>query len=222
MLARISELPERSRSCPCDFRGPMFMAHVGFVLGSTPHEALRFPMTSPSISRRKALVTGAAPTVTLVPTGESQTGSRADGSAAKEFLRKWERTWNNHDAHQLCLLHTPDANTVNRHGTLVQGHDALEKALGFLHGVGGPYHDVTAPPLQLIDLRQIAPNVMILQARWESPVMNSDGKLNLAKQNDMLVSYTLLKEGGAWRATQVDLHNVEKMDLPYSNPRQKT
>ena len=51
--------------------------------------------------------------------------------------------------------------------------------------------------------------------------MNSDGKLDLAKQNDMLVSYTLLKEGGAWRAAQVDLHNVEKMDLPYSNVGQK-
>ncbi len=62
---------------------------------------------------------------------------------------------------------------------------------------------------------------MILQASWKSPVMNPDGKLDLANQNDMLVSYTLLKEGGEWRATQVDLHNVEKMDLPYSNAGQK-
>jgi hypothetical protein len=49
--------------------------------------------------------------------------------------------------------------------------------------------------LQLIDVRQTAPNVMILQASWNSPVMNPDGKLDLAKQDDMLVSYTLLKEG---------------------------
>ena len=62
---------------------------------------------------------------------------------------------------------------------------------------------------------------MILQASWKSPVMNPDGKLDLAKENDMMVSYTLLKEGGDWRATQMDLHNVEKMDLPYSNPGQK-
>ncbi len=178
------------------------------------------PMTSPSISRRKVVATRAALAATPVLKGESLTGPTAGRAAANDFLAEWEHAWNRHDAHQLCLLHTPDANTVNRHGTFVQGHEALEKALGFLHGVGGPYHDVTAPPLQLIDLRQIAPNVMILQASWQSPVMNPDGKLDLAKQNDMLVSYTLLKEGGDWRATQVDLHNVEKMDLPYSNAGQ--
>ncbi len=174
-----------------------------------------------STSRRKFLVTGSALASGPVLNAEDLTGSPADHGAAKEFLSKWERAWNNHDAHQLCLLHTPDANTVNRFGTLVRGHEALEKALGFLHDAGGPYHDVTAPPLQLIDLRQIAPNVMIMQASWKSPVMKSDGKLDLAKQNDMIVSYTLLKEGGDWRATQVDLHNVEKMDLPYSNEGQK-
>ena len=51
--------------------------------------------------------------------------------------------------------------------------------------------------------------------------MNPDGKLDLGKQNDMIVSYTLLRDGGVWRATQVDLHNVEKMDLPFSNAGQK-
>ncbi len=179
-------------------------------------------MKTSSISRDKFLVTGTGLAAGPFVKGEGMTGSAADSTAANEFLTRWERAWNNHDAHQLCLLHTPDANTVNRFGTLVQGHEALEKALGFLHRVGGPYHDVTAPPLQLIDLRQIAPNVMILQASWKSPVMNADGKLDLTKQNDMLVSYTLLKEGGDWRATQVDLHNVEKMDLPYSNAGQKS
>ena len=81
---------------------------------------------------------------------------------------------------------------------------------------------MTAPPLQLIDVRQIAPTVIILQASWKSPVMNPDGKLNLAKEDDMLVSYTLLKVDGDWKATQMDLHNVEKMDLPFSNAGQKS
>ena len=179
-------------------------------------------MTTSSISRRTLLVTGAALVATSTSEAQPLTRPAAGRAAANEFLSRWEHAWNLHDAHQLCLLHTPDANTVNRFGTLVKGHEALEKALGFLHGVGGPYHDVTAPPLQLVDLRQIAPNLMILQASWESPVMNADGKLDLAKQNDMLVSYTLLNEGGDWRATQVDLHNVEKVDLPYSNAGQRT
>ncbi len=179
-------------------------------------------MNPTSTSRRKFLVTGSALAAAPAVNAEDVTGPPADNAAAKEFLSKWERAWNNHDAHQLCLLHTADANTVNRFGTLVQGHEALEKALGFLHGVGGPYHNVTAPPLQLIDLRQIAPNVIILQASWKSPVMSPDGKLDLAKQNDMIVSYTLLNEGRGWKATQVDLHYVEQMDLPYSNAGQKS
>ncbi len=174
-----------------------------------------------STSRRKFLMAGSALAGAASLDAEDLTGSPAHNATAKEFLSKWDYAWNSHDAHQLSLLHTPDAITVNRFGTLVQGREAIEKALGFLHGVGGPYHDVTAPPLQLIDVRQIAANVMILQAGWKSPVMNPDGKLDLAKQNDMLVSYTLLKESGEWKATQVDLHNVEKMDLPYSNAGQK-
>jgi uncharacterized protein (TIGR02246 family) len=172
-------------------------------------------------SRRNFLVAGIAVSAAPTLNSETLTAMRADNMAGEEFLSKWEHAWNNHDAHQLCLLHTPDANTVNRFGTLVQGREALEKALGFLHGVGGPFHDVPAPPLQLIDLRRIAPNVMILQASWKNPAMNPDGKLDLGKQNDMIVSFTLLRDDGVWRATQVDLHNVDKMDLPFSNTGQK-
>jgi uncharacterized protein (TIGR02246 family) len=170
-------------------------------------------MNPTSTSRRNFLVTGIAASAAPTLDREPLTASRADNTG-EEFLRKWEHAWNNHGAHQLCLLHTPDANTVNRFGTLVQGREALEEALGFLHGVGGPFHDFTAPPLQLIDLRQIAPNVMILQASWKNPVMNPDGKLDLSKQNDMIVSFTLWRADGVWRATQVDLYNVDKMNLP--------
>jgi hypothetical protein len=178
-------------------------------------------MTTFSIPRRNILVTGAALAVSPILRSEEPTISAAASVTANEFLHKWVQAWNHHDAHQLGLLQTSDANTVNRFGTLVQGRAAVEKALGFLHNPGGPYHDVTAPPLHLIDARQIAPNVIILQASWSSPVMNPDGKLDLTKNNDMLVSYTLLKVGGHWLATQMDLHNVEKMDLPFSNAGQK-
>ena len=178
-------------------------------------------MTTSSISRRNFLVTGTALAASPNLRSEEPTSPAAARVTANEFLSKWEQAWNHHDARQLGLLQTSDANTVNRFGTLVQGRAAVEKALGFLHNPGGPYHAVTAPPLQLIDVRQIAPNVIILQASWKSPVMNPDGKLDLAKDDDMVVSYTLLKEGGDWRATQMDLHNVEKMDLPYSNAGQK-
>jgi uncharacterized protein (TIGR02246 family) len=178
-------------------------------------------MRPSSTSRRRFLVAGTALAAAPYLQAELSISSPADRVVAEEFLSKWVQAWNHHDAHQLGLLQTSDANTVNRFGTLVQGRAAVEKALGFLHNPGGPYHDVTAPPLQLIDFRQIAPNVIILQASWKSPVMNSDGKLDLAKEDNMMVSYTLLKADGDWKATQTDLHNVEKMDLPYSNAGQK-
>jgi uncharacterized protein (TIGR02246 family) len=177
-------------------------------------------MTASSISRRNFLVTGTALAAFPVLKAEEPTVPASSHAAAEEFLLKWVQAWNHHDAHQLGLLQTSDANTVNRFGTLVEGRTAVEKA--FLHNPGGPYHEVTAPPLQLIDVRQIAPTVIILQASWQSPVMNPDGKLDLSRQDDMMVSYTLLKQGGDWLVTQTDLHNVEKMDLPYSTPKQKS
>jgi len=179
-------------------------------------------MTMSSITRRDFLVTGTACAASPVLKSEEPSSSSAARATANEFLDKWIQAWNHHDAHQLALLQTTDANTVNRFGTLVEGRAAVEKALSFLHNPGGPFHDVTAPPLQLITVRQIAPTVIVLQARWKNPVMNPDGKLDLATEDDMLVSYTLLKEGGHWKATQMDLHNVEKMDLPFSNPGQKS
>ncbi len=132
---------------------------------------------------------------------EQLTSSSAARATANEFLNKWIEAWNHHDAEQLGLLQTSDANTVNRFGTLVEGRAAVQKALGFLHNPGGPYHDVTAPPLQLLDVRQIAPTVIILQASWKSPVMNPDGKLNLPKEDDMLVSSILSQPSGkaCWR-----------------------
>ena len=178
-------------------------------------------MKTSSTSRREFLATGTSFAAAPLLQGGGTTNSFPNGAAAQEFLTRWEHAWNSHDAHQLCLLHTFDANTVNRFGTLVQGRDALEKALGFLHGVGGPFHTVAAPPLHIVALRQIAPNVMILQASWKSPVMNPDGELDPTKQDDMIVSYTLVGDGGDWKATQVDLHNVDKMDLPFSNAGQK-
>ncbi len=173
-------------------------------------------------SRRGFLVSGTALVAAPFLHAEPSVDPASDRAVAEAFLSKWVQAWNHHDAHQLGLLQTADANTVNRFGTLVQGRAAVEKALGFLHNPGGPYHDVTAPPLQLLDVRKLAPNVIVLQASWKSPVMNPDGKLDLAREDDMLVSYTLLKEGGDWKATQTDLHNVEKMDLPYSSEGQKS
>ncbi|HEY0780461.1 MAG TPA: hypothetical protein VGD56_21070 [Gemmatirosa sp.] len=76
-------------------------------------------------------------------------------------------------------------------------------------------------PLHLLAVRHIAPDVMVLQASWKNPVMHPDGTLDPVQQDDMIVSYTLLRSGMGWRAAQVDLHNVDKMNLPFANAGQK-
>jgi hypothetical protein len=48
--------------------------------------------------------------------------------AAPDFLAAWVKAWNNHDAHALGELHTSNAVTVNRFGTLVVGREPTEKA----------------------------------------------------------------------------------------------
>jgi uncharacterized protein (TIGR02246 family) len=145
----------------------------------------------------------------------------ADIPGAEQFMTNWDQAWGAHDAHGLAQLHTEDAVTVNRYGTLLQGRVATEKALAFLHGDAGPFGHSEFPPLRMLALRQITPDVMILQTGWKNPVMHSNGKPDAAQVNEMIVTFVLLKIGEEWKASQIDPHNVDKMDLPYSNPGQK-
>jgi hypothetical protein len=142
--------------------------------------------------------------------------------AAPNFLSAWVKAWNNHDAHALGELHTSNAITVNRFGTLVVGHGPTEKALGFLHSKQGPFGHSTFPALKPLEARLIAPEVMVVQAGWKNPVMHPDGKTSETEWNDMIVTFVLVREGQTWKASEVDAHNVEKMDLPFSNASQKS
>jgi hypothetical protein len=141
---------------------------------------------------------------------------------ASGFLAAWDRAWNDHDAHLLGDLHTSDAITVNRFGTLVAGRSSTEKALGFLHSPKGPFGQSRFPSLKLLEGRRVAPDVMIVQASWQNPVMHPDGSISETAWNDMIMTFVLVHDGVCWRASQVDAHNVEKMHLPFSNPGQKS
>jgi ketosteroid isomerase-like protein len=151
----------------------------------------------------------------------TESSKAEDSEAVTRFLRKWDEAWAKHDAAAIAALHTDDAVTVNRFGTVVRGNADLVKALGFLHGAQGPFHNSVFPPLKLLIERAIVPNVQIVQAKWQNPVMRPDGTIHPASINDMIVTFTLLKTGTAWLASEVNLVNVEKMDLPFSNPGQK-
>ena len=62
---------------------------------------------------------------------------------------------------------------------------------------------------------------MAIHTKWEIPVMNPNGTLDSVKVNDMIVSFILVRSESGWKASEVDLHNVEEMDLPFSNPGQR-
>ncbi|GJG89763.1 hypothetical protein tb265_49440 [Gemmatimonadetes bacterium T265] len=190
-------------------------------------------MTTHSTSRRTFLVAATAlaatPVLAAATSATPSAGAAADPSVdpaddaavAAAFLRHWDDAWNRHDAHALARLHTADAVTVNRFGTVVTGRDALEHALGFLHGARGPFHAVTCPPLHLLDVRRLAPDVLVLHARWQNPVMHPDGTIDPTTLDDMIVSYTLRRSGTGWQAAEVDLHNVEPIDLPFAHAGQR-
>ena len=74
----------------------------------------------------------------------------------------------------------------------------------------------------LLIARRVTADVMILQAGWLNPVMNPDGKISETQVNDMIVTFVLLREGQTWKASEIDPHNIEKMELPFSNPGQKS
>ena len=174
-------------------------------------------MENTSISRRK-LVTGVAAFAAYAPFVKAQ--PLADVAGANKFMTQWDAAWAAHNADAMAALLTEDAVTVNRFGTLLPGREATRKALAFLHGDSGPFGHSKFPALEVLGLRSVA-GVMILQTKWQNPVMNPDGKTDPVKVSDMIVTFVLVKSGKQWKATQVDLHNVEKMNLPYSSAGQK-
>jgi ketosteroid isomerase-like protein len=177
-------------------------------------------MANTTSTRRSFLLTTIA-AATATPTLIAEGFQTDEAEAVKTFLRKWDEAWAKHDAMAIAGLHRDDAVTVNRFGTVVRGRADLEKALGFLHGAGGPFHNSVFPPLGLLIQRMVAPGVQVVQAKWQNPVMKPDGKIDPASFNDMIVTFVLLKGASGWLASEVNLVNVEEMDLPFSNPGQK-
>lgn len=176
-------------------------------------------MKARDFSRRKLLVTAGASAVAQAPPAFAS--SPVDRAGAALFLQRWDDAWNRHDAEALGALHTEDAVTVNRFGTLVPDGAAVTRALGFLHSPKGPFGETTFPSQRILALRQIVGGVLSLQTAWKNPVMHPDGSIDPTSWNDMVVSFVLVRRGPDWRATSVDAHNVEKMDLPFSSDEQK-
>jgi hypothetical protein len=156
------------------------------------------------------------------PTAALRADTGTTDTIASQFLAAWGKARNHHDVAALDELHTANAVSVIRFGTLLVGRAPTEKALGFLHSEQGPFGHSTFPPLKLLEARSITPEVVIVNAAWKNPVMRPDGKISQEKWNDTIVTYVLVRDGQMWKASEVDAHNFEKMELPFSNPGQKS
>jgi hypothetical protein len=175
---------------------------------------------SEAIHNRRSFLSaaGAVVAASATPLLAVSTDVRA---GAEEFLNAWMTAWNKRDSHALAALHTVDCVTVNRFGTLIPDRKSAEEALVFLLGPQGPFGDTVFAPMKIVMLREVAAGVAIVQASWSAPALAPNGKMVPGASNAMLLTYTLLKQEGHWKATQIDPHNVEHMELPYSNPDQK-
>lgn len=142
-------------------------------------------------------------------------------NALATLFKQWVTAWNDHDARALAALHTEDAVTINRYGSLLEGRAEAQQALAFLRGPDGPFGDFVFPPMEIVAARQIAPDLLIAQTTWNAPVLGTDGKTVPGQFNQMILSYTLVRQGHEWKVTQIDGHNVDKMDLPFSSEQQK-
>jgi uncharacterized protein (TIGR02246 family) len=171
-------------------------------------------------STRRIFIGGVA-AVTATNALAAHSPANADVEGARKFVAAWDAAWAKHDAQALGALHAENAITVNRFGTVVDGRAAIQQALAFLHQNNGPFSHSSVPPQEIFAVQRIAADVMTIHTKWQSPVMNPDGKIDPAKIDNMVVTFVVQRGGSEWKAVGVDLHNVEKMDLPFSNPGQR-
>lgn len=141
----------------------------------------------------------------------------------EDFFSRWVDGWNRRDATALIALHTVDAVTINRYGTMLDGRLEAAEALGFLLSSNGPFRaDVVFPPMVVRRWREVADGVAIVQVTWAAPVLEADGHSRDKSWNDMILTFCLIKSGDEWLMTQADGHNIDPMNLPFSHDIQKT
>ena len=134
------------------------------------------------------------------------------------FLQTYDDAWASHDPHALAALHAEDVLVVNRFGSMLEGRTELEQAMAFLHGPGGPFHNVIFPRQQLVVSRILNATMATLHAKWKNPTMGPGDQLATGSQTqwvDMLSTYLLARDGQTWQIVQHDLHSIDPIKFPF-------
>ncbi|AEU37159.1 Cif family virulence factor [Granulicella mallensis] len=123
-------------------------------------------------------------TVTLPPMGQSVDAD------VQEFLTAWDAAGNAHAADGILRLHAEDCVAVNRFGTSLVGKQATAGQMERLPKE--IFKDAHLPPLQLLNLRSVTPDLVILQASCQNPSLHP---LPAPQVSGMIVSILRRRNG---------------------------
>ena len=150
--------------------------------------------------------------ITSCPAGGAQTSAATSQNVERgvqSFLAAWDTAWNAHDAEGILQLLADDCVTVNRFGKLFVGKQATVPQMQRLQKE--VFKDAHFPPLRILNLRALTPDLVMIQAAWQNPSLRPPPAPQV---NDMIVSMLLRRNGSGWLAEEVDLHNVESPPGP--------
>ena len=131
----------------------------------------------------------------------------SDAAGVQTFLEAFVTAMNTHDPEAFLRLQAEDCATVNRAGRFFRDRGSVTPQIENLLKQG--FKDVQFPPFRILLQRRLAPDLVILQAAWQSPSLKPPPAPQVS---NMIVTFLLKRSGGAWLAEEVDSHDVE--DLP--------
>ena len=175
-------------------------------------------MKSQDLTRRRFLATSSTAAVLAATSPDLLAVPSAGGPG--QFIVAFDDAWARHDAHALAMLHAEVVIVVNRYGSMLEGRAELEKALGFLHGPGGPFNTISFPPQKILTTRSLGATMAAIHTKWRNPEMGTGDQLRNGgpemKWVDMIATYLLVRIAEAWQIKQHDLHNIDAIQFPFA------
>ena len=135
------------------------------------------------------------------------------------FITTFDDAWARHDPHALAMLHAERVVVVNRFGSMLEGRAEVETAMHFLHGPGGPFHDITFPRQRVVLSRLLGSDMAVIHTKWSNPTMGPEDQLarhdGPMRWVDMIATCLVTRSGPGWELVQHDLHSVDPTQFPF-------
>ena len=137
-----------------------------------------------------------------------------DAAAIGALLIKRREAWNGHDMDAFVADLTPDIEWINVVGTRWKGRDAVHGAHVALHGAGGMMANSQMLPPDLVEMREIAPDVVIVTQgnRLQGVGPRPDGKPYPDDGN--LLTMVFVKSRAGWQIAHVRNGHIARPTAP--------